>query len=95
MAKIQDSSVAVQDDGTSMSTPYEWRIDDIERKAVRAESQLHRLDESDRRMDRLEYSVRELSSSLTSLRGEIETLIQRAESTEQKLRDHLESQGLL
>jgi len=56
-----------------MSILFDWRIQDIERKADRAEQRLYELDELNRRLASLEYSFREISSDCDGLRYELQT----------------------
>lgn len=65
-----------------MSTPYDWRIDDIERKAQRAESRLHEVDSLRVSVDRLERENREIRSCVDGLRCTCEALLERVERQE-------------
>lgn len=56
-----------------MSGPFEWRIQDIERTANRAESRLYELDSLRRDVDSLEHTVRELRAEIDGLRNELQT----------------------
>ena len=47
-----------------MSSPFEWRIQDIERTARRAEDRLHELDSLRRDVGSLEHTVRELRAEI-------------------------------
>ena len=53
--------------------PYDWRIDEIERKAVGA-AKSHEVSALREHVDRLEYSLREVRSDLDGLRQQIYTL---------------------
>lgn len=65
-----------------MATPYDWRIDDIERTARRAESRLHEVDSLRVSVDRLERENRELSSCVDGLRSTCGSLLERIERLE-------------
>ena len=56
-----------------MSGPFEWRIQDIERTAKRAEDRLHELDSLRSNVDSLEHTVRELRTEIDGLRDELKT----------------------
>ena len=55
-----------------MSGPSEWRIQDIERTANRAESRLYELDSLRRDVDSLEHTVRELRAEIDGIRNELQ-----------------------
>lgn len=54
-----------------MSTPYEWRINDIEQKAERACRSLHEVDSLRGDVARLEYAVRALRTESDELRARL------------------------
>ena len=56
-----------------MSGPFEWRIQDIERTANRAESRLYELASLRSDVDSLEHTVRELRTEIDGLRDELKT----------------------
>lgn len=68
-----------------MATPFDWRLDDIERTAKNAERRLYELDENRRSVDRLECSVRELSTCVDGLRAVCEAQQTRIEQLERQL----------
>ena len=70
-----------------MSTPFEWRIDDIQRKAERAESRLHEVDSLRVDVGRLERENRELSSCVDGLRATCQALLERVERLEVTARE--------
>lgn len=49
----------------------EWRINDVERKADEASRRLYQIDEAFRRLDSLEYSLRESRSEVDGLRSQL------------------------
>ena len=55
-----------------MSGPFEWRIQDIERTANRAESRLYELDSLRSDVVGLEHTVRELRAEIDGLRAELQ-----------------------
>ena len=55
-----------------MSGPFEWRLNDIERSAKRAEDRLYELDSIRRDVDSLEHTVRELRAEIDWLRNELQ-----------------------
>ena len=55
-----------------MSGPFEWRIQDIERTANRAESRLYELDSLRSDVGSLEHTVRELRTEIDDLRNELQ-----------------------
>ena len=55
-----------------MSGPFEWRIQDIERTANRAESRLYELDSLRSDVGSLEHTVRELRAEIDGLRAELQ-----------------------
>ena len=55
-----------------MSGPFEWRLNDIERSAKRAEDRLYELDSIRRDVDSLEHTVRELLAEIDGLRNELQ-----------------------
>ena len=61
----------------------EWRINDVERKADRAESRLHELDSIRRDVDSLERTTRELSSEVYGLRSELQAALDRIRNLEE------------
>ena len=65
-----------------MATPYDWRIDEIERTAKRAESRLHEMDSLRVHVDRLERENRELGSCVDGLRCTCQALLERVERLE-------------
>ena len=54
-----------------MSGPFEWRIQDIERTANRAESRLYELDSLRSDVVGLEHTVRETRAEADGLRAEL------------------------
>jgi len=56
-----------------MSGPYDWRINEIEQKAERATGRLYELDALRGELDRMEHTVRQLSSEVVELRAELQT----------------------
>ena len=56
-----------------MSGLFEWRIQDIERTANRAESRLYELDSLRSDVGSLEHTVRELRAEIAGLRAELQT----------------------
>ena len=64
-----------------MAGPYEWRIDDIERKASAAAPR-HELDATRSDVARLEHTVRELCAERDELRAQLQTLQARIEVLE-------------
>lgn len=65
-----------------MSTPFDWRIDDIQRRAERAESRLHEVDSLRVDVGRLERENRELGSCVDGLRSACQALLERVERLE-------------
>ena len=62
-----------------------WKlINDIERKADRAESRLYELDTLRSNVDSLEHTVRELGFTCDGLRYELEACMQRLSEVEQQ-----------
>jgi len=55
-----------------MSSPYDWRINEIEQKAERATSRLYELDALRSELDRMEHTVRQLGSEVVELRAELQ-----------------------
>ena len=55
-----------------MSGPFEWRLNDIERSAKRAEDRLYELDSLRRDVGSLEHTVRELRTEIDGLRNELQ-----------------------
>ena len=55
-----------------MSGPFEWRIQDIERTANRAESRLYELDSLRSDVGSLEHTVRELRTEIDGLHNELQ-----------------------
>jgi predicted RNase H-like nuclease (RuvC/YqgF family) len=64
-----------------MASPYEWRINDIERKANEAASK-HEVYALRSNVDSLERTVRELSTCIDGLRATSEALLSRIEQLE-------------
>ncbi len=52
---------------------FEWRIQDVERKAEKAYSRLYEIDTLRSELVSLEHTVRELSSTCDGLRSELQT----------------------
>jgi chromosome segregation ATPase len=57
-----------------MSFPLEWRINDIENTARKANDRLWELDTLRSNMGSLEYTIRELSSEIFRLRSEMQEM---------------------
>ena len=74
-----------------MSGPFEWRIQDIERTAKRAEDRLHELDTLRSDVDSLEHTVRELRTEIDGLRDELKTSQERHSQDIAELRETLEA----
>ena len=55
-----------------MSGPYDWRIDEIERKASRAESRLYELDSLRSELGSMEHTMRQLGAEVVELRAELQ-----------------------
>ena len=55
-----------------MSGPFEWRIQDIERTANRAESRLYEIDSLRSDVGSLEHTVLELRAEIDGLRAELQ-----------------------
>jgi predicted nucleic acid-binding Zn-ribbon protein len=70
-----------------VSTPYDWRIDEIERKAVHANRELYRIDEANRNVDRLEHSLREARSEIDGLRSQLYTCEERIQRLESMIQE--------
>ena len=68
-----------------MSTPWEWRIDDIERRANEARGRLHEIDSLRSYVDRLERSLLEARSETDRLRSRWHELEARLVNVEQAL----------
>lgn len=68
-----------------MSTPYEWRIDAIERKANRACDMLWKITAHDGYVDSLQCAVRELGSRIDGLRTELESARDKIERLEREI----------
>jgi len=68
-----------------MSTLFEWRIADIERKAERSASRLYELDTLRSDVDRLERENRELSACIDGLRAALESTLDRVISLETRI----------
>lgn len=63
---------------------FEWRIQDIERKATHAEQRLHELDAFNGRLVSLEYSLREIRADCLGIRAELEAQDYRIRELEQR-----------
>lgn len=50
----------------------EWRVNDIE-NSLKGKTDRHELSTTNRNVDRLEYSLRELSAEIARLRSELQT----------------------
>ena len=74
-----------------MSGPFEWRIQDIERTAKRAEERLHELDSLRSDVDSLEHTVRELRTEIDGLRNELQASQERHSQDIAELRETLEA----
>ena len=74
-----------------MSGPFEWRIQDIERTANRAEGRLHELDSLRSNVDSLEHTVRELRTEIDGLRDELQASQERHSQDIAELRETLEA----
>ena len=68
-----------------MSTPYEWRLNEIEQKAERAVSQLYRLDEMGGSVDSLERTIGEVRADIDGLRTELQAQADRITALEQQV----------
>jgi hypothetical protein len=68
-----------------MSTPYDWRINDIERKADRAYGRLYELDTLRSDVASLERALGELSSTCAWLRSEFQAMQERTIWLESRL----------
>jgi len=68
-----------------MSTPYEWRLNEIEQKAERAVSQLYRLDEMGSSVDSLERTIGEVRADIDGLRTELQAQADRITALEQQV----------
>ena len=74
-----------------MSGPFEWRIQDIERTAKRAEDRLHELDSLRSNVDSLEHTVRELRTEIDGLRNELQASQERHSQDLAELREAIAS----
>ena len=74
-----------------MSGPFEWRIQDIERTANRAESRLYELDSLRSDVGSLEHTVRELRTEIDGLCTELKTSQERHSQDIAELRETLEA----
>ena len=74
-----------------MSGPFEWRIQDIERTANRAEDRLHELDSLRSNVDSLEHTVRELRAEIDGLRTELQNSQERHSQDIAELREVIDS----
>lgn len=74
-----------------MSGPFEWRIQDIERTAKRAEDRLHELDSLRNDVGSLEHTVRELRAEIDGLRAELQSSQERYSPDIAELRETLET----
>ena len=74
-----------------MSGPFEWRIQDIERTAKRAEDRLHELDTLRSNVDSLEHTVRELRAEIDGLRNELQASQERHSQDIAELREAIAS----
>ena len=71
-----------------MSTPYEWRIDDIERNANEAKRRLHELDALRSGLDTVERALREARSETDGLRNELQASQERINQLEARMTEH-------
>ena len=74
-----------------MSGPFEWRIQDIERTANRAEGRLHELDSLRSNVDSLERTVRELRAEIDGLCTELQASQERHSQDIAELREAIAS----
>ena len=74
-----------------MSGPSEWRIQDIQRTANRAESRLYELDSLRSDVGSLEHTVRELRAEIDGLRTELQTSQERHSQDIAELREVIDS----
>ena len=65
-----------------MSNPFEWRIQDIERKADEANRRIYEIGTLRSHVDSLEHANRELCAEVTRLRFEFEDLSNRLQQIE-------------
>ncbi len=72
-----------------MASPYEWRIDDIERTANEAKHRLYELDTLRSDVGSLEHILRETRAEADVLRGELETASQRIDQIESQVSEIL------
>lgn len=73
-----------------MGSPWDWRIDEIERNAkegARAASRLHELESLRSDVGRLECANRELCSCVDGLRATAEACLSRIEELERRLNE--------
>ena len=73
-----------------MSGPFEWRIQDIERTANRAESRLYEIDSLRSNVDSLEHTVRELRAEIDGLCTELQASQERHSQDIAELRFSIE-----
>jgi len=66
-----------------MSNPYDWRINDIERKADRADSRLHELDSLRSDVAGLERAYGSLRAECDGLRTELQACAERLQRIEE------------
>ena len=76
-----------------MNWPFEWRIQDIERTAKRAEDRLHELDSLRSDVVSLEHTVRELRAEIDGLRAEFQTSQERYSQDIAELREAIDALG--
>ena len=74
-----------------MSGPFEWRIQDIERTAKRAEERLHELASLRSDVDSLEHTVLELRAEIDWLRNELQASQERHSQDLAELRETLDA----
>ena len=74
-----------------MSGPFEWRIENIERTAKRAEDRLHELDSLRSDVGGLEHTVRELRAEIDGLCTELQASQERHSQDIAELRETLEA----
>jgi septal ring factor EnvC (AmiA/AmiB activator) len=68
-----------------MSSPFEWRINEIEQKAERASSQLYRLDAISSDMACVERTLGEVRADIDGLRTELQAQADRITALEQQV----------
>lgn len=74
-----------------MATPFDWKIDDIERTANEAKRRLYELDSLRSDVGNLEHSLREARAETYGLRDELRSTQDRLNQLESQMQEILEA----